>query len=182
MAQLIKLLTLCFIFPTAYGAEFLILPEQSPATFLAIGKPSALKITGTGASVSGSLVTSNKKLSGKLSLDLNKFTTGMSLRDKHMKEKYLETAKPNFDQAVLSFQDLGLESASNKAFTAKLNLHGVEKEINGLTDLKIEEKSISGTAKIKLKLSDFGIAVPSFSGITVAEDVEINIKFVSQLK
>ncbi len=47
------------------------------------------------------------------------------------------------------------------------------------TDKKID--SFSGKTSITLKLSDYSIDIPKFSGITVAENVEIEVKFSAKI-
>jgi polyisoprenoid-binding protein YceI len=104
-----------------------------------------------------------------------------------MKEKYLETAK--FKRATLSLEKLELPKSLSAEiltfeelpFTGKLNLHGVEKPVTGKAVLKKNGSQIEIVAKFGLKIGDFAIAVPSFAGITVAEEVNVEVQFQSRL-
>lgn len=127
---------------------------------------------------------------GELSLNLSDFETGIGLRDRHMKEKYLELAKENFQKARLKISSLSLPLDYWKApgrqtasFRGLLWLHGVEKEIEGVLEIVDAAKDIvSGAAKFTILLPDYGIAIPSFSGVTVAEKVDLEVKFKSRVE
>ena len=167
-------------------------PEKSAVEFLAIGRPSALKIKGEGAKPEGRFQIESGTLKGELKADLDQFETGIKLRDRHMKEKYLETAKEGNKSAVFKlteakipdgFLDKG-NKAENLPFKGNLKLHGIEREVSGIysAGLQSEKSTVSGEAQFKIKLTDFGVAIPSFSGITVAEDVEVKVRFNGALE
>src|SRR5512139_2804934 len=75
---------------------------------------------------------SSTVLAGELSVDLKTLDTGISLRNQHMVETYLEVGKgEGFEKATLSNIDVGSVAASldgQKPFTARLRLHGVTQE------------------------------------------------------
>src|SRR5262245_62020670 len=71
-------------------------PAAGSTEFHAVGRPSMLKITGKGPGPKGEIKAEGSKVTGSFSVDLNAVTTGISMRDHHMKEKYLQTDKfPN---------------------------------------------------------------------------------------
>lgn len=147
--------------------------SEGRVEFLAIGKPGFLKVKGEGAKPTGNLKIENGKASGEFTVDLSLFKTGIELRDEHMKEKYLEVSK--YPKAILRFTDVDVkEGAAKSTVPAELELHGQKKAV-------AMEASLEGPkagATFKIKLSDFGIAIPSYAGITVAEDVTITIDAV----
>jgi polyisoprenoid-binding protein YceI len=151
--------------------------------FDATGRPSALKIRGKGAAPRGSLTLESNMASGSLSFELDTLDTGIKLRNQHMKEKYLETAK--YSKATLTITKLSIPDAI-KGETAKfdklpfegtLSLHGVEKPITGNAKVERNGKLLNVDADLALKISDYGIATPGFAGITMAEDVKILVRF-----
>jgi len=160
---------------------------QGSLEFRAVGKPSALKIVGKSGVPTGSLVFSKDSLGGALSLSLDGLDTGIELRNHHMKEKYLETK--TFPQATLYPLNIGIPKekmltdfeVSGAAFTGNLLLHGVEKPVAGKVSLKRTGPTLTGDASFQIKLSDFGIAVPSFMGITVADTVDVTTSFKAPL-
>lgn len=150
--------------------------------FFAVGRPSALKINGEGAAPKGTIVIADGKATGELEVDLSTFKTGIETRDKHMKEKYLEVEKPELRSARLSILECAppgdfFQGESAKAegvpFKGKLRLHGVENDASGTVSLSRQGQAIKGEATFQLKIPDFKIDLPSFAGITVAEDVKV---------
>lgn len=179
-----KILLLLLISSQASAAVFKMTKEQGTTNFLALGNPSAIRIDGKGQGPEGELKAEEKGdnllLSGNLLVNLKSTDTGIALRDRHMKEKYLEVEK--FENATLTVKDLVVpKSALNKdsetklPFSGELELHGVKKPVQG--DFIIKNSVQDGlklTANFQLKLSDHGIVIPSFAGITVANQVEIH--------
>jgi polyisoprenoid-binding protein YceI len=111
------------------------------------------------------------------------------MRDKHMKEKYLEVEK--FPRAELTIQKVTLPLSLKQAgaslpgvpFQGILKLHGLEKPVFGTMTLKHDgDSSASVDAAFSLKLTDFGIQIPSFAGITIADQVEIKISAAALLE
>jgi polyisoprenoid-binding protein YceI len=165
--------------------------DSSEAHFLAIGKPSAIKIKGEHAKPDGNInITDDGTAKGEIKINLDEFSTGMQTRDEHMKEKYLETNKPENKFAVLSLKHVDLPKGFWKSphpievpFTGQLHLHGRQKDVNG--NIKFDQVSndlARGDAKFSINLPDYGISTPSFSGITVAEKVDIDVNFKGTTK
>ena len=88
MAPKINALLFLILFPLvaiAEGEKKFVIDADSSAEFLAVGRPSMIKINGTGGKVQGKFALDGAKSIGEITLDLRDFTTGMQLRDKHMK-------------------------------------------------------------------------------------------------
>lgn len=172
----------------AQAATFQVASERSEVGFLAVGRPSMLKVKGEGGKPSGTFTT-GEKAGGEIQVDLREFSTGITLRDKHMKEKYLELDKPENQFAKLKItsielpgKDIPASGEVDAKITGTLALHGKSQPVRTDSKLKIEGKNLSTEMKIKLKLSDFGIAIPSYAGITVAEDVDVDVKIQAEQK
>ena len=156
--------------------------------FKAIGRPSALKINGNGEGPKGVFTIEDKTLSGNATFTLESLDTGIKLRNEHMKKKYLETDK--YPEAKFSFTKVALPENINEesakidkvSFEGVLTLHGVEKTVNGTSKIERNGSSISVNAEFGIKLSDFGIGIPSFAGITVAETVDVLVEFKGPLE
>ena len=147
---------------------------SSAVEFTAIGKPGFLRINGHGGKVGGtSASTSGGGLAGTFSADLDAFETGISLRDEHMKTKYLETGK--YPRATLVWMTQSAKSGETP-FTGTLTLHGVEHPVAGTAKLDgATTGKINVDATFPLKLSDFKIDIPNYHGVTVAEDVIVHV-------
>lgn len=149
--------------------------------FTAVGKPGFLKIKGESKATApdGKIKIENNSASGEFVFKLESLTTGIDLRDEHMKTKYLQVAK--YPNAKLSFKDLKiteaeLNSAFEKPFFGDLDLHGQNKKIDGI--LKYDSKGKLVTATFTIKVSDFNIDIPEHIGITVSEKVNIEVNLV----
>lgn len=162
---------------------------ENSVEFLAVGNPSFLKIRGKGGKLEGKLKVKNNSISGKLSVDLALFDTGMGLRNRHMKGKYFEIKK--FPKAILKLSKIKLSEnlAKNTSleieefpFTGSLTLHGVKKSIQGTADISRDGNRVSGVVKFSIDITQFNIDIPSFKGITVAKIVEITAKINAPIR
>jgi len=138
------------------------------AKFDAIGNPGLLTISGEKGDITGKYQKTGSKVSGSFDIILNSFMTGMDLRDKHMREKYLETGK--YPKATLTIEGVELPKQGDFKFGGKLALHGKTNQVNGDCTLSDTTKL---ECKFKILLSDYAIAIPEWKGVTIAKDVSI---------
>ncbi len=156
--------------------------------FLAIGKPKALKIHGKGGGPKGKIFIEDGKILGDLTFDLSTLDTGISLRNRHLKEKYLEIEKfPKAELSLTKIDHLEKILSSDRAdidgvpFSGILSLHGIDKPISGTADIEKENQTLSVKAAFGIKIRDFNIGIPSFAGITVADDIHIEVDLKTPL-
>ena len=116
----------------------------------------------------------------RISVALAQLTTGIALRDKHMRETYLEVAK--YPTAVVDVTRADLKLPSDGATVsavvrAPLTLHGITK----LVDLRYRARADGGVLHVSgdmhIDMREFGIAVPSYFGVTVKPETDIVVKF-----
>lgn len=172
------LLLLALILPAiSHAAIPLKANSNGSVNFLAVGKPSALKIHGKASGPEAKLELNGTQLTGSAEFDMSKLDTGIELRNRHMKEKYLQVqqhpkAKLTLTEAAVdpAFAN-SLTNGGEKPFKGKLQLHGQERDVEGTYTAK------NGLlqAKFQIKLTNFGIEIPSYLGITVAELVDVNV-------
>ena len=149
--------------------------------FRATGHPSALKIVGKGAAPKGSFTVAGTQVHGEVSFDLNSLDTGIDTRTHHMKEKYLETGKYQEAKLTVSQMTLPQDIASNHVsadsvpFTGTLLLHGVTKPVTGTAKIEKSGDKVALTAQFGLKVSDYAISIPTFAGITMADEVQVSV-------
>lgn len=134
-----------------------------------------LKVTATGTQVRVS-----EPGAVHIVVPISSLTTGIGLRDKHMKEKYLEAGKyPNAElevqRAALKFPADGMLQTADAQAT--LTLHGQTRPvtIQYTASRTGDLYSVSGTTRINIL--DFAITQPSYLGVTVKPDVSISIRF-----
>ena len=179
-------LTVSFCFLLLAGvtaaAETVVFDQNSGSVeFHATGHPSAIKIVGKGKSSKGDFSVKDKVVTGSAHFDLGSLDTGIETRNKHMKEKYLEIGK--FPEAVLTLTEMKLPKDFDKEsgftqlpFTGNLSLHGVEHSVSGAADISRHGDDITVSATFGLKIADYAIALPTFMGITMADDVQVTVQ------
>ncbi|MBI2393349.1 MAG: YceI family protein [Deltaproteobacteria bacterium] len=143
--------------------------------FNAVG-PGGLNIEGKGSS----MWTIDDGKTVKVVVQLTALTTGMSLRDKHMKEKYLETQKFPDAELVVNRADLKFPAAgaSVKAeANGTLKLHGVAKptKFTYTASRDGEIYKVAGTLHVSMK--EHGITEPSYLGVKVKDGVDVSVQF-----
>jgi len=157
--------------------------DAGSVEFLATGWPSALKIHGKGTGPAGTLTVTDHSVSGFLAVDLASLETGISLRDRHLKEEYLQVDR--YPEARLTFSSLDVSAvpegetfgAVAVPFEGRLRLHGVEKPVSGQAKVSRNDSRLAVSAQFSINLGDFGVAVPKYMGITVAEKVDVKAAF-----
>lgn len=155
---------------------------QSKVNFIAKGKPSFIKIEGTTKLNSGDLTLEANKLQGKFVVDLTSITTGVDLRDDHLKNKYLEVGLDKFKNATLTFLTPFDSTKKKHTITAMLNLHGEDKEVELDAELTKMKDVMSVMVKFPISIHHYNIDVPSFKGITVAKKVDITVEAKVSIK
>ena len=151
------------------------------ASFIATGKPGFLKINGTGPDIRGSLDKGPKGITGDIIVPMEKFVTGIDLRDEHMKEKYFEVKKyPEATLKIISFELDGSGQAKEKPFKGTLRFHGIEKAVTGTATLSNDGAKQNIEATFSLTLSDYKIDIPSYAGVKVADTVVVDAKLQTE--
>ncbi|MEZ4814389.1 MAG: YceI family protein [Bdellovibrionota bacterium] len=166
----VLLLTL-FMHQTSYALEGIKNPKVS---FEALGKPSFLKIKGESSQLKHHTLATEAGVEDIFEFDLKSLDSGIELRDEHMKNKYLKVK--DYPTAKLT-----LKSPEHSA----LVFEG-EQDLKGLFTLKDKSNEVSihakrsgdlVTANFEIKLSDYGMEIPSWSGIRVSDLVKVATTF-----
>ena len=112
-------------------------------------------------------------------MDLQTLETGIGIRDKHMKDNYLEVEKgPDFSAAM--FEDIRVEKLDGKSvFSGTLMLHGQRKPISGTAELQQRDGRIRVQAQFPLKISDFEIPTPKYLGVGVRDEIQIKVSLTA---
>ena len=128
------------------------------------------------SAVSGSLTPiGGGVVKGTISIELVKLETGISLRDRHLRNNYLEVQKgPEF--AVAKFDNLKVERLPGKTtFHGTLTLHGQQREVSGTADVQQDGKGYRVDATFPLKISSFQIPEPTYLGVGVTDDITVHV-------
>jgi polyisoprenoid-binding protein YceI len=153
---------------TATGTPQVKFTGKGPAGFTLVGTTDKMELKDDG-----------QQLTFDVPLDTVK--TGIELRDRHMREKYLQTDKYPKATLVVLRSALRMPQANGQSTegqaSGKLTLHGVTR------DVPVSYKVIRNgdvnqvTGVMKLNFRDFGVEVPSYMGITVKPDVVVDVAF-----
>jgi polyisoprenoid-binding protein YceI len=146
----------------------------STTTFKASG-PAGLNIAGTTADMTvaddGTTIT--------ITVPLANLRTGVELRDKHTKDaveadKY-PTVTLKVARSALKFPAAGAESSGDAK--GSLTLHGQTKDVTLHYSAKSNGSTLDITGSTRVNVDDFGVKRPSYLGVTVKPDVDINTAF-----
>ena len=156
MKTLIAVSALLLSLPTLAETGAVVQAQLSPAGNF---QAKTAQVKGT-ATLKGDQVSAQKVV-----IPLSTLATGIELRDKHMKDKYLEVGK---------FPDAELIEATGKGGQGrgKLKIRGIEKEVTGTYQV-IGGKELE--AKFPIKLSDFKIDGIRYMGVGVKDEANVTV-------
>jgi len=114
-------------------------------------------------------------IDGALHVNLQTLSTGIGLRDRHMRENYLEVQKGP-DYATATLEDIRVERLQGTStLKGTLRLHWQKREITGTAVMKEQGGRIRVQAQFPLKVSEFEIPKPTYLGVGVRDEIEIKV-------
>ena len=144
--------------------------------------------------VGGSFEAKTKKVSGEVAsapdgsgtvpgavkVDLETLETGIGLRDRHMRENYLEVKKgPDF--SVATIEGIKVDKTEGKtSFNGTLLLHGQRKPVSGTAEVSEQNGHLRVVAQFPVKVAEFAIPKPTYLGVGVAEEVQVKVSLVAE--
>jgi polyisoprenoid-binding protein YceI len=158
---------------TASGAAKKVGPSQAtftgkgPAGFKLEGKTTELELDDDGTNVT-------------IKVPLAKLDTGIELRNRHMREKYLEVDKYPHATLVAPRSTFKLPAdgqTSQGEGKGKMTIHGQTKDVSFKYTLQRKGAQLYGQGQVPLNLKDFNINIPSYLGVTVKPDIETSVTF-----
>jgi len=116
---------------------------------------------------------------GALKVELQTLETGIGVRDRHMKDNYLEVAKgPEFATAIID--DIRVEKLEGKTiFTGMLSLHGQKRRVTGAAELQEKDGKIRVQAQFPVKVSEFEIPAPTYLGVGVRDEIQVKVSLLA---
>lgn len=131
--------------------------------------PAGMSIVGT----SNELHVSATEKEIVITVPLAKLDTKIELRNKHMREKYLEVDKYPTAELRVARDGIQKNATSSKA-NGTLSLHGKSRPTS-FTYTSKADGAVSGAVHVDMK--DFGITQPGYAGITVKPGVDVTVAF-----
>ena len=116
---------------------------------------------------------------GALKVELQTLETGISVRDRHMKNNYLEVEKgPEFSSATID--DIRVEKLEGKTvFTGVLSLHGQKRKVTGAAELQQKDGKVRVQAQFSVKVSEFEIPAPTYLGVGVRDEIQVKVSLLA---
>lgn len=147
--------------------------SNAAVSFIATG-PGGLKIEGKTSDLSVN------EENGKVHfvVPIARLDTGIDLRNRHMREKYLEVGKyPNaelvVDRSAIKFPSDGAESSGTANGT--MTIHGQSKPVAVAYKAKRAGSNYDISGSLRVNIKEYGVEVPSYLGVTVKPDVDVNV-------
>lgn len=141
-----------------------------------VSGPAGLKIDGT----TGDLTAVEDGGNVVLTVSLANLTTGIGLRDQHMREKYLEVPKFPATTLTVARSALTVPASGQKSAgdaPATLNLHGQSRPVTVHYESKADGTAVVTSGTFHINMNDFGITVPTYLGVTVKPGVDVTATF-----
>jgi polyisoprenoid-binding protein YceI len=149
------------------GAATALFNGKGPGGFKLEGKTDELTLKDDGKTVTFTVPLANLK-------------TGIDLRDRHMREKYLQVDQyPNIVLEV-PWSEIKLPEPGQsvtQTLKGKLTLHGQTKEVPVEYTVKRNGEVYEAVGKMPLNLKDYGVEVPGYMGVTVKPDIDTTTTF-----
>lgn len=150
-------------------------PTQGTVVFnaTAIG----LKFQGTGEGPEGEVIV-DKSVQGTLKFKMETLDTKINMRNQHMKEKYLETAK--YPYSELKIEDVTgfvLDKPEGSfPFKGTITVHNVAKPVAGMVHVVKAGDALKIKAEFDTKISNFSIPLPAYAGVALKDDVKVVVE------
>lgn len=114
---------------------------------------------------------------GRIVIDGKSAETGNRQRDEKMHDKILESVR--FPEMVFEVQrvsgDLQRSGRSDVILHGTLEMHGVERPLDLITEVEVEGDRVRATGKTTIPYLDWGLDDPSFFVLRVAKQVELQV-------
>jgi len=171
-------------------ARFVVTPGDGSTLVRFDSKAPLESFSGTTRQARGEIVLDPEGLGDSLTVhlevDLASLETGIGLRDRHMRDNHLETAR--FPLAVFRGAriigerptDLPPGEGVTIEIEGVLSLHGVERNMRApvsvVREVLPDQERLGIECRFTVKLSDYGIARPQFLTLKVADEQKITFR------
>jgi polyisoprenoid-binding protein YceI len=147
------------------------------ATFKASG-PAGMQIVGR----TNDLEVDDQGARLLIRVPLRNLATGIALRDDHMRNKYLQVgsypnAELSVDRATIHFP--AGDSSSTGDAQGTMAIHGHTKNVTFHYILARQSGVLRVGGTTHLNIQDYGIDVPSYLGVTVKPDIDVEVVFTA---
>lgn len=179
----------------AAAVAMTLLPAQASGAQYEVGKAS--EVSFVAKITASSFIAKSEALSGTVEFDeaagtisggriqvkADSFKTGMGLRDRHMRDKYLQAKKFPAIMLDLGASTIAGTAGSKGTIEGNFTIRGVKKPMKAAV---VVSESLGGkivvTAKFKLDITDYGIKQPGFAVVKMETVIDVTVELVLQRK
>ena len=117
-----------------------------------------------------------------LEVDLGSLDTGIGLRNRQMRDHYLEVEKfpYAFLEATIERVEVDDDGVFHVTAHGVLNIHGVEREMDVPCDVSERGQGYRVRCTFNTRLSDFDIKIPKLMFLKLANEVRLELDFTVQ--
>lgn len=140
------------------------------------GKSPIADWKGSNPSVSGSITwnANARTVMSEVWVDLAKWDSGNALRDQHTRAMFEVEQFPKAHFRVTGLA--GDVTSGDITLKGTLDLHGVEKNVEIPSKIKIVDGKVSFNGSVVLRVTEYGMKRPVLLGARVADEVKVNIQ------
>jgi polyisoprenoid-binding protein YceI len=112
-------------------------------------------------------------------VELDGLDTGIGLRDRHMRDNYLETGKFPLTTYAATIENVKSTGDAGFLMTARgtMSLHGVDREMEVGCEVTQVGESYRVSCSFDVQLSDYDIKVPSLMFMKISETISLEVVF-----
>ena len=170
--------TLVFASSIALSADAKLARTGTPQVAFHASGPAGMKIVGQ----TTELEVDDQGAKIVIKVPLKNLATGIALRDDHMRNKYLQVgtypnAELTVDRSTLHLPN-GDGNASGDA-TGTMAIHGKTKNVSFHYNVARASGTLHIGGTTKLDIRDYGIDIPSYLGVTVKPDIDVEVQFTA---
>ena len=186
----VLLLGLGLVPAQAEWQRFVIRPGDEDNRVEFLSKEPLESFTGKTSVVSGEILCDPEQLADsievRIEVDLASLSTGMKLRDQHMRENHLETAQ----YPVAVFRGARLAGDAPRSLTAEattlqlhgvFDLHGHQRPLALAADIaRLEDGTLTIACDFLVKLSDHAIKRPKFLIMKLSDEQRVTVRLLAR--
>ena len=174
----VLLATLALASTVAISADAKITRTGTPAVAFHASGPAGMKIVGS----TNDLDVDDQGAKIVIRVPLRNLATGISLRDDHMRNKYLQVgtypnAELTIDRSSIHFPN-GDGTGSGDA-PGSMAIHGHSKNVTFHYVLARASGTLHVQGTVALDVRDYSIDIPSYLGVTVKPDIDVEVQFTA---
>lgn len=110
-------------------------------------------------------------------VDLASLDTGIGLRNRHMRENYLETEEYPYAKYKGEIVSIDGGDTYTVRTSGTMSIHGVDREMESICKVNTSASGYHVVVEFNIRLTDFNIEVPSLMFMKINEEIVVKLDF-----